>query len=181
MSIRWARLDGGLYGAAVGVAFIALAILCYTVNLNRIGLHFFYRDRILETYLRSEVESTSTSGGTTPYVSTMEMKLQDVHGDGPDPGRPGDASPYLLISAAMNLAGSRDLTRKDRKSGYFLFSSTSVVRSRPGIARTNEYLGGKTQLARALTVSAAAAGTGMGYQTFFAQSFLSAVFNIRLG
>ncbi len=50
------------YGAAVGVAFIALAILCYTVNLNRIGLHFFYRDRILETYLRSEVrEKTSTS------------------------------------------------------------------------------------------------------------------------
>ena len=40
---------------AVGIAVVALAFVCLTVNLNRIGLHYFYRDRILETYLRSEV------------------------------------------------------------------------------------------------------------------------------
>jgi Patatin-like phospholipase len=169
------------YAVAVGVASIALAVLCYTVNLNRIGLHFFYRDRILETYLRSEVESTSTSGGMTPFVSTMEMKLQDVHGNGPAADGLGNTSPYLLVSAALNLAGSRDLTRKDRKSGYFLFSKYFCGSKQTRYRETKEYLDGRTQLARALTVSGAAAGTGMGYQTFFAQSFLSAIFNIRLG
>jgi hypothetical protein len=174
--------DGWLpYAKAVGVAVIALAILCYTVNLNRIGLHYFYRDRILETYLRSEVESTSTSGGMTPFISTMEMRLQDVHGNGNVKDGLGNTSPYLLVSAALNLAGSRDLTRKDRKSGYFLFSKYYCGSKQTRYRETKDYLDGKTQLARALTVSGAAAGTGMGYQTFFAQSFLAAVFNIRLG
>jgi hypothetical protein len=169
------------YAIAVAIALVALAILCVTVNLNRIGLHFFYRDRILETYLRSEVDDPST-GGMTPFVSAMEMKLRDVHGNGPtEPGGLGNTAPYLLVSAALNLAGSRDLTRKDRKSGYFLFSKFFCGSRQTGYRDTKLYLEGRTQLARALTVSGAAAGTGMGYQTFFAQSFLTAVFNIRLG
>ena len=166
--------------AAVGIAFLALVLLCITVNLNRIGLHFFYRDRILETYLRSEVEGGG--GAMTPFVSTMEMKLQDLHGNGPTAASGlGNTAPYLLVSAALNLAGSRDLTRKDRKSGYFLFSKYFCGSRQTRYRETEYYNEGRTQLARALTVSGAAAGTGMGYQTFFAQSFLTALFNIRLG
>ena len=42
---------------AIVIAGGALLVLSVFVNLNRIGLHYFYRDRILETYLRSEVVS----------------------------------------------------------------------------------------------------------------------------
>jgi hypothetical protein len=124
------------------------------------------------------------------FLDTMEMRLRDVHGNQVDTDgtplenatdRPGNTAPYLLVSAALNLAGSRDLTRKDRKSGYFLFSKYFCGSKQTGYLETRKYAGGTTQLARALTVSGAAAGTGVGYQTFFAQSFLAAVFNIRLG
>ena len=166
-----------------------LLVLSVFVNLNRIGLHYFYRDRILETYLRSEVVSKPDLSMKT-FLDTMEIFLKDVHGNQVDKDRkpldhvtdiPGNTAPYLLVSAALNLAGSRDLTRKDRKSGYFLFSKYFCGSKQTGYLETEKYAGGTTQLARALTVSGAAAGTGVGYQTFFAQSFLAALFNIRLG
>lgn len=180
-------IDKGFVDPTAGPAFLiglavsggALALLCGIVNLNRIGLHYFYRDRILETYLRSEV--AMDDGRMEPFVDTMEMRLKDLHGNQPDNGRPGNSAPYLLVSAALNLAGSRDLTRKDRKSGYFIFSKYFCGSQQTGYRETDQYQDGRTQLARALTVSGAAAGTGMGYQTFFAQSFLTALFNIRLG
>jgi hypothetical protein len=176
------------YLLALAVAGGALLILSVFVNLNRIGLHYFYRDRILETYLRSEVARKDLTMKT--FMDTMEMRLKDIQGnqvddkDSPlDPAiaTPGNTAPYLLVSAALNLAGSRDLTRKDRKSGYFLFSKYFCGSRQTGYLETQKYSRGMTQLARALTVSGAAAGTGIGYQTYFAQSFLTALFNIRLG
>ncbi len=178
------------YLLALVVCGGVLLVLSVFVNLNRIGLHYFYRDRILETYLRSEAVNTHDLSMNT-FLDAMEMRLKDVHGnqvdtDGSTPldnatSTPGNTAPYLLVSAALNLAGSRDLTRKDRKSGYFLFSKYFCGSKQTGYLETAKYAGGTTQLARALTVSGAAAGTGVGYQTFFAQSFLAALFNIRLG
>ena len=177
------------YVLAIVIAGGALLALSVFVNLNRIGLHYFYRDRILETYLRSEVVSKPDLSMKT-FMDTMEMRLHDVLGNQVDKDNkpldnatdtPGNTAPYLLVSAALNLAGSRDLTRKDRKSGYFLFSKYFCGSKQTGYLETQTYANGTTQLARALTVSGAAAGTGVGYQTFFAQSFLAAVFNIRLG
>ncbi|HKH72843.1 MAG TPA: hypothetical protein VKA59_15905 [Vicinamibacterales bacterium] len=177
------------YALAIAIGGGALLVLSVLINLNRIGLHYFYRDRILETYLRSEVVSKPDLSMQT-FLDTMEMRLKDVHGNQVDKAgtpldnathTPGNTAPYLLVSAALNLAGSRDLTRKDRKSGYFLFSKYFCGSKQTGYLETQKYAGGTTQLARALTVSGAAAGTGVGYQTFFAQSFLAAVFNIRLG
>jgi hypothetical protein len=176
------------YFLALAITAGALLILSLFVNLNRIGLHYFYRDRILETYLRSEVARPDLRMKT--FVDAMETRLKDVHGNqiddrgkplDDDTDVPGNTAPYLLVSAALNLAGSRDLTRKDRKSGYFLFSKYFCGSKQTGYLDTKTYAGGTTQLARALTVSGAAAGTGVGYQTYFAQSFLAALFNIRLG
>jgi len=169
------------FGLAIAICGGVLLMLSLFVNLNRIGLHYFYRDRILETYLRSEVPATDLSMKT--FVDAMEMRLKDVQGNQQNaaPDKPGNTAPYLLVSAALNLAGSRDLTRKDRKSGYFLFSKYFCGAKQTGYLETETYAGGLTQFARALTVSGAAAGTGVGYQTFFAQSFLAALFNIRLG
>ena len=116
------------------------------MNLNRIGLHYFYRDRILETYLRSEVVSKPDLSMKT-FLDTMEMRLNDVHGNQVDKDKkplddatntPGNTAPYLLVSAALNLAGSRDLTRKDRKSGYFLFSKYFCGSKQTGYLETDE-------------------------------------------
>jgi hypothetical protein len=125
------------------------------------------------------------------FHDAMEMPLHWVHGlphDYDDEARPPlpatgwtNPAPYHLVSAAINLAGSRDLTRKDRKSGYWLFSKLYCGSTHTGFAPTNRYRGGETKLARAVAISGAAASSAMGSNTFFAQAFATALFNVRLG
>jgi len=149
-------------------------------NINRISPHYFYRDRIIETYLRTEI--ADKDGRMQPLRDTMEMSLTDLHGNRQGPaGASANTAPYLLISAAINLAGSRDLTRRDRKSGYFLFSKYFCGSRQTGYLPTKDYRGGDTKLARAITISGAAAGSGMGFHTFFAQSAMMTLLNLRLG
>jgi hypothetical protein len=109
------------------------------------------------------------------------MPLRCLHGDASNDKTFRNAAPYHLISAAINLAGSRDLTRKDRKSGYWIFSKLFCGSVHTGFRATNSYRNGETMLARATAISGAAASAAMGRFTFFAQAFGSVLFNVRLG
>ncbi|MDP6581435.1 MAG: patatin-like phospholipase family protein, partial [Vicinamibacterales bacterium] len=169
--------------------FVALVALGSLVNLNKVSLHYFYRDRLAEAYLRTETpKNPVTPSRLVTRRDSMKMSLTQLHGTGGTGSKPHQTdppphttAPYHLISAAINLAGSRDLTRKDRKAGFFLFSKYFCGSKQTGYRRTEDYRGGETKLARAITISGAAAGSGMGHQTFFAQAFATTLFNIRLG
>jgi len=165
--------------SALGVWFFV--VLGWLVDANRVSPHYFYQDRLGETYLYTE--ERLADGTLARGRNSMQMRLTDLHGRAPgvdDPTRTGTA-PYHLISAAINLAGSRDLTRKDRKSGYFLFSKYYCGSVHTGFLPTSVYQQGTTRLARAMTVSGAAASSSIGMGTFFAQAFASVLFNVRLG
>ena len=58
-------LAGRAYWLALGVTAGGLLGLCFLVDLNRMGLHYFYRDRIIETYLRSEIANEPRTGRRT--------------------------------------------------------------------------------------------------------------------
>ncbi|MBA3343439.1 MAG: patatin-like phospholipase family protein [Gemmatimonadaceae bacterium] len=162
--------------AAIGVlVFIALG---WRVNHNRLGPQYFYRDRLSETYLFSELPDED--GRLRVFRDAMEMPLNCLHGQ----SKAADwrnTAPYHLIGAAINLSGSRDLTRKDRKSGYWLFSKLFCGSMQTGFRETSKYRGGLTKLANAIAISGAAASSGIGKDTFFAQAFATVLFNIRLG
>ena len=159
------------------VTAAALVALGFIGDANRLSPHYFYRDRLAETYLRTDACSRDAL-----FLSTLreqsEILLQRLHVRRSRSQTSGP--PYHLISCAINLAGSRDLTRKDRKSGYFLFSKLFCGSRHTGYIPTRRYMGG-TKVARAMTVSGAAASSGMGAETFFAQAFATVLFNLRLG
>jgi patatin-like phospholipase len=90
-------------------------------------------------------------------------------------------APYHLIVCALNLAGSMDLTRRTRKSDVFTFSRLYCGSGTTGFVPTRDYCNGKTPLARAMTISGAAAAPAMGVYTSFAASFVMSLFNVRLG
>ena len=167
----------------VAVAFaaaIVFLILGAIVDQNKLSLHFFYRDRLAETYLLSEMPDRAHRQWV--FRDAIEMPLHELHGQFRSDVREGrNPAPYHLISAAINLAGSRDLTRKDRKSGYFLFSKLYCGSTHTGFRPTARYSRGFTKVARAIAISGAAASSGIGYMTFFAQSFATVLFNVRLG
>jgi hypothetical protein len=170
------------------IALAAIAALCLAGilgNANRLALHYFYRDRLMETYLRTE--ATRAQDLSLEIVhDAMGVRLKELHGVAPRAGSPDfsacvSTAPYLVISTAINLAERRDLTRKDRKSGYFTFTKLFCGSYHTSFCPTEEYQGGGVNLARAMTISGAAVGSGMGYQTFFAQAFATTLFNLRLG
>jgi hypothetical protein len=197
------RYDAALPVLVLGLAATSLvAISGYVVDHNKLSPHYFYRDRLGETYLLSEVPDKGRR--MRLYRDAMEMPLHCLHGDAAaQPNKNvaqkgvGDVdattqttstvrpwrnpAPYHLISAAINLAGSRDLTRKDRKSDYWLFSKLYCGSTRTGFRSTRHYRSGETKLARAIAISGAAASGAIGKDTFFAQAFATVLFNIRLG
>jgi len=91
------------------------------------------------------------------------------------------SAPYHLLMAALNLTASRELTRRDRKSDYFVFSKLYCGSDSTGYMRTDRYRSGETKLARAMTISGAAASSAIGAQTFLAQSFALTLLGVRLG
>jgi hypothetical protein len=186
----WRDPDSFIGLAATGLGVMVL--LGMLVDHNKTSPHYFYRDRLAETYLRSEIPDEQRRMWV--YRDSMELHLARLHGDieRPENTNKTDAelaqestfrnrSPYLLISAAINLASSRDLTRKDRKSGYWLFSKLYCGSTHTGFRPTGAYRNGETKLARAVAVSGAAAGSAIGFKTFFAQAFATVLFNVRLG
>ena len=167
-------LTVGVIGSAI------VTIFGWIANHNKLGPQYFYRDRLSETYLFSELPDEN--GNMRVFHDAMEMPLDCLHGRPNDPASGWkNPAPYHLISCAINLAGSRDLTRKDRKSGYWLFSKLYCGSTHTGFRETTKYRGGSTKLANAIAISGAAASSGIGKDTFFAQAFATVLFNIRLG
>jgi hypothetical protein len=171
--------------ALVGMA--AFVFLGWAVDANRVSPHYFYQDRLGETYLFTERRERDGEGHIAGALSTvrngLRIRLNDLYEPTPNADDPTFAGtpPYHLISVAINLASSRDLTRKDRKSGYFLFSKYFCGSVHTGFLATRAYQRGETELVRAMTISGAAASSGIGMRTFFAQAFATVLFNLRLG
>ena len=176
---RAVDLSGAL--GVLGLAALLFATVAWSVNPNRLSPHYFYRDRLAETYLLTDLPDRD--GRMRLFRDAMEMPLRCLHGDLQKDmlGDFHNTAPYHLISAAINMAGSRDLTRKDRKSGYWLFSKFYCGSVHTGFRETSVYRKGETTLARAVAISGAAASSAMGQITFFAQAFATVLFNVRLG
>jgi hypothetical protein len=173
--------DLGWLGTITLGGVLLFLIFGFVVDHNKLGPHYFYRDRLAETYLLSELPDEEHKLHT--YRDAMEMPLSALHGKPAGASTPAwkNPAPYHLISAAINLGGSRDLTRKDRKSGYWLFSKLYCGSTHTGFRPTESYRRDETKLGRAVAISGAAASSAIGTATFFAQAFATVVFNIRLG
>jgi hypothetical protein len=165
--------------------FVVLGIL---LDFNKLSLHYFYRDRLVETYLQTYAPpgSGEQSAIEVALRDDAEMPLTHLHGCklGADRKPLPDcvtAAPLHLVVTSLNLTASRDMTRRDRKSDHFIFSKLHCGSETTGYMPTSKYRNGETRLARALTISGAAASSAMGAQTFFAEAFGLTLFNARLG
>ena len=52
------EIDGGLLASIAGISLAALVALGFLVDHNKVSPHYFYRDRLAETYLFTEVPDT---------------------------------------------------------------------------------------------------------------------------
>lgn len=164
---------------ACALSLALISALGLIVDSNRISPHYFYRDRLTEAYLRTTARVERGEGGRQGMPLAVlrndeGLRLQEL---GADNGR----GPYHLLVTALNLRGSSELERKTMLSDHFLFSRNYVGSRVTGWVGTEEYRDGETKLARAMTISAAAAGPGAGYHTSALSAFMLTLFNVRLG
>ncbi|MEE4607991.1 MAG: patatin-like phospholipase family protein, partial [Desulfobacteraceae bacterium] len=200
---------GGQLAAAAVFGGILLA-LGYLMDANKLSLHYFYRDRLVEAYLQTEGPASGAKHGALEIKrDNGEMRLQELHGilrgkpdkqhDGQDSEKsaapteafqqrtvtasswlarlkladpamvdtepfPGaaTAAPYHLISTCLNLTTERDMRVRSRKSDIFIFSKLFCGSKATGFVDTGLYRSGGTKLARAMTISGAAADSAMG-------------------
>jgi hypothetical protein len=172
---------------AIGLTALGLFVLLgVALDFNKLSLHYFYRDRLVETYLQTYAPPPDGAPVEVSRRDDSEMPLVELLGKAREvPGQPGPScvtsAPYHLLMTALNLTASRDMTRRDRKSDYFVFSKLYCGSDSTGYMRTDRYRSGETKLARAMAISGAAASSAIGSMTFLAQSFALTLLGVRLG
>ena len=174
-------LEGqGAYGVLLLAGFAAAMILASgkLVDFNYLTPHYFFRDRMADVFLMTQVESEPGSKPGSGSISTV----RDDRNERISWITPRDCSaPYHLVQTTLNLPGSWQLRLKDRKSQSFILSKNYCGSQITGYAASNRYRGGVNHYAQAIALSGAAVSSGLGYHTFFAQAFVTTLFNIRLG
>ncbi|MBK6929414.1 MAG: patatin-like phospholipase family protein [Saprospirales bacterium] len=178
-------------GFRFSTAFLLLVISTFLVvtlgmaaNSNDISLHYFYRDRLSEAYLRTDgrVERPAGAGNQVRPKELFDVTLRNHENLRlTELGEDNFRGPYHIIVSALNLQGSNDLAKKTLKSDHFIFSKYFIGSRTTGYYRTSHYRGGSTKLSTAMAISAAAVASGMGLMSFAASNFYMTLFNLRTG
>jgi hypothetical protein len=181
----WAALHyiadtGGEFRWWLAVAVVLAILLGWIVNLNHIGLHRFYRDRLMETFLppvdrvvRAESDYTGASPRAEGHpLSALKGK--------------GHRGPYHLVNTNVVLVDSDKRRLRLRGGDSFILSPLYSGCAATGWRRTESFMGNRMTLATAMAISGAAAHPntgvgGVGLTRSKAVSLLMALLNIRLG
>lgn len=174
--------DPALKVAIVVTSLVTALIIGGLGSVNAIGLHRFYRDRLMETFMPGR---KSVEDGTALKSNVADaLSLSDVIRSGEDRGN----RPYHLINSHAILINDDDPKVALRGGDNFLLSPYFVGCSATGWVRTAEYelRYGPLSLATAMAVSGAATNANAGYigsglTRDRVVSAVMSILNIRLG
>ena len=147
----------------------AAAVYAFTrvfVNVNRIGLHRFYRDRLSKAYL--------VHPKTQEHVD--KLRISDL-----DSAKTG--APYHLINTTLNIPGTKNRDLQGRGAEFFFLSPRWSGSRQTGYCSTRalEAMDADVNLGTGIAVSGAAVspftGSARGRRGF---AFLLTILNIRL-
>lgn len=157
---------------------LALSVLTgWCVNLNYVSLHRYYRDRLMEAFMRSPETNVKTVKTGAAWQANR-AKLQDMcvkH------------APYHLVNTNVVLVDSDDPRYRKRGGDAFLLSPLCCGGTATGWISTNAYMRrDPLTLPTAIAISGAAANPntgagGVGPTRHPLTSLLMGLLNIRLG
>jgi len=171
---------------------LAVALLTgWLVNLNHTGLHRFYRDRLMETFLppvtrllddaedSGDLRLPSKGGWTGPSHEGDSFRLAEL-------AAPGHRGPYHLLNTNAVMVDARTRRLRIRGGDSFVLSPLFCGGEATGWAETRHFAGGDLTLASAMAISGAAAhpntgAGGVGPTRSKPVSLLMALLGVRLG
>lgn len=182
------------------VAVCWLIWSCWFIDINSLGPHGYYRDRLCECYLawngkneqnllqatisrwwsgKKQSEENQSHGGPSSGSEKVGVRLRLPLSSIADPS----AAPYHLINTIVNLPASKNQDLRGRNGDFFILSPHFCGSPICGYAETSllEKSDPHVDLGTAMAISGAAASTNMGWRTLTNLRFLMALLNIRLG
>lgn len=177
-------------GLGLWVIVILMSILALwfasRVGVNEFSLHAGYGNRLVRAYLGASNAKRDAHPFTGFDPDDSKYRLDDLR-----PSR-GYDGPYHLINTALNLVQGRELAWQERMAASFIFSPAfcgcdgrilpaGLASDDVGCYRPSKFYAEEPALAKAMTISGAAASPSMGYYSSKPLAFLMTVFNVRLG
>ncbi|HET7231269.1 MAG TPA: patatin-like phospholipase family protein [Longimicrobium sp.] len=173
--------DGGILDFtpwhAAAAAAVVLVLVAFFMDPNEVGLHSFYRGRLVRAYPGASNDNRTGRNRETEVVEGDDVRLGEMGG--------GSARPFHLVCCSAN-----DLASADAMAGLYR-GATSAALSNAGYAVDGTWRAwDKTDtkknptLGTAITASAAAFNTLMGSKSVElgpGVTFVAAALNLRLG
>lgn len=164
--------------ALIAGAVIVAVVAGWFVNTNQIGLHRFYRDRLMEAFLPDNDALTRDTNAAATRAN--DFKLTDCW----DPKRA--KGPYQIINTNMVLAKSQDRKYRQRGGDNFILTPQFIGSNATEWYRTEASASSDMTLASAMAISGAAANPrggagGRGLTRSATVSLVMSLLNIRLG
>ncbi len=174
------RLPSGPYTVAWLIMVSVILLLGVCVNVNYIGLHRMYRDRLMEAFMPNAKSVSSNRWGFSAEgdEALIETMCQ-----------PPNRRPYHLINTNLVLADSETAKYRGRGGDNFILSPLFCGSDATGWRRSSAYMKKNSRgmtLATAMAISGAALnpnaannGRGLGRNRWV--SILYTLLNLRLG
>ncbi len=167
-----------LIHALLSLVVLVSAIL---IPINRVSIHRYYRDRLMETFMPDICRLFDTEGSKDNMaMQANEAALHDC--------MPGQTNkmPYHIINTNIILVESEIQKFRGRCGDNFILSPLYSGSNATGWTRTECFAGGSITLPTAVAISGAAAnsdsgvaGSGLTVNPFV--SAIMSIFNLRLG
>ncbi len=183
-SIAYAVVDE-FSDLVVHILIAAGLLLCaYLIPINKVSIHRYYRDRLMETFMPDACELVR---GEDPYVA-KQATTTGLHECMPDETNDGAVNrmPYHIINTNIILVESEIAKFRGRGGDNFILSPLYSGSNATGWKRTEKFADGSITLPTAVAISGAAANTdsgvaGTGPTMNPLLSALMSMFNLRLG
>jgi hypothetical protein len=144
--------------SVVAVGSVLFAILFgWFSNLNHLGLHRFYRDRLMEAFMPS-----IRTGKWLRFSEAEGLNITEIW---PPRGPAASSIPYPLVNTNVILVNDGNIKRQVRGGDNFILSPLLVGSSATGWQKTARHIAehGPLTLASAMAGSGAAANANAGY------------------
>ncbi len=156
--LSWALPAIGWDGVVIAAGLAWGALFGLVVNINHLGVHRYYRDRLMEAYMPDfdlmqtyEVEP-ATKAERRRFTSVLSPPARGKK----------LAQPYPLINTNMVLVKTKDRIRENRGGDSFVLSPLYCGSNATGWQSSREFMGGTLTLPTAMAISGAAVNPGAG-------------------
>jgi succinate dehydrogenase hydrophobic anchor subunit len=169
-------------GTILAALIALLAASSYFVGANTFSLHNMYGNRLVRAYMGAS-NMHRRPDPFTGFDPNDNCNMDDLR-KGFDTKKPGERKLFHVVNIALNLVkpSSSRLDWQQRKAAAYTVSPLHAGAACTGFQPSARYTGEDgISLARAMTISGAAATPNMGYHTSALVAFAMTFFNIRLG